>query len=198
MGGWGPPLRCPGCHMRGHRDGCLWRWAWIKERWNGLPRYPLPYNHTRFWDTNAYFVRDPICSTPGTESTTANTHGDLLVMGEKRSAFNFLGREVKRKKGGERVLPTQRRRDQTTLWVISLVMAARHNIIYDFFCGRSIWYMIYHIRSSSRTGETRSNNSLSLVMAGRHNILYHTYPQYDTSWLCVTYDLSLRCDATIW
>ena len=83
--------------MRGHRDGCLWRWAWIKERWNGLPRYPLPYNHTRFWDTNAYFVRDPICSTPGTESTTANTHGDLLVMGEKRSAFNFLGRE-----GGEK------------------------------------------------------------------------------------------------
>ena len=85
----------------GHRDQV--RWAWIKECWSGLPPYPTtpppppPYNHTRFWDTNAYFVRGPdrIRPTP-VESTNINA---LIHRGRKKRHWTFLRVEKSR---GER------------------------------------------------------------------------------------------------
>ena len=71
-------------------------WACIKECWNGLPTPPPLYNHTRFWDTNAYFVRGP-------DSNPSNTcweyEYDYTHTGGEKVAFNFFERwlHVKRK-----------------------------------------------------------------------------------------------------
>ena len=75
-GVWGATPAAPWVpYERPRAIGLRVMWACIKECWNGLPTPPPPYNHTRFWDTNAYFVRgpDPIRSTP-VESTNIMVH----------------------------------------------------------------------------------------------------------------------------